>query len=108
MTNLLGYIDPGSTALIWQILAGVFVSIGVVFSIWWRKICTFFKGIWVKIFGGKKKARVVSEAELEVADGAPEKAEADANGKEAPAAKPEDQTESAPNEKPKAKKGSRA
>ena len=66
MLNLLGYIDPASTALIWQILAGVFITIGVVFAIWWRKITTFFKSILVKIFGKKKKG----VGKVEVKDGA--------------------------------------
>ena len=50
MWNLMAYVDPATTALIWQILAGVFISLGVVFAIWWRKITTFFKSIWVKVF----------------------------------------------------------
>jgi len=76
MLNLMGYIDPASTALIWQILAGVFITLGVVFSIWWRKITTFIKSIWVKIFGGKKKKAEEKSDELdELLDEAPEKKE---------------------------------
>ena len=67
MLNLLNYIDPASTALIWQILAGVFITLGVVFGIWWTKIKTFFKGAWVKIFGKKKKA-VEGEEQKEAVD----------------------------------------
>ena len=55
IVNHLLYIDPASTAIIWQVLAGIFITFGVVLSIWWTKISTFFKKIWVKIFGNKKK-----------------------------------------------------
>lgn len=56
------YIDPASTAIIWQVLAGIFITFGVVLSIWWTKISTFFKKLWVKMFGGKKKANTAPEA----------------------------------------------
>ena len=38
--STLCYIDPASTALIWQVLAGIFISLGVVFGVFWRKITT--------------------------------------------------------------------
>ena len=53
--NTLLYIDPASTALIWQILAGIFISLGVVLGVFWRKITTFFKSVWVKVFHKNKK-----------------------------------------------------
>ncbi|MCL2755980.1 MAG: hypothetical protein FWE45_02900 [Firmicutes bacterium] len=71
IVNLLGYIDPASTALIWQILAGVFISLAVVFAIWWKKIITFFKGIWVKITRKEKKDTddsVTQEIDEELSD----------------------------------------
>ena len=61
MTNLMAYIDPASTALIWQILAGVLITLGVFIQAWFNKITTFFKGVWVKIFGGKKRGEESSE-----------------------------------------------
>lgn len=61
----MAYIDPASTALVWQILAGVFITIGVVFAVWWKKITTFFRSIWVKIFGGKKKDSTDKSKEID-------------------------------------------
>lgn len=66
ITNLLNYIDPATTALVWQILAGVFITLGVVFVAFWRKITTFFKGLWVKVF--KKKENKNIEKELSQVD----------------------------------------
>ena len=69
--STLCYIDPASTALIWQILAGIFISLGVVFGIFWRKITTFFKSLWVKMFRKNKKneaEKVTDEAMLELED----------------------------------------
>lgn len=37
------YIDPGTTMMITQLVAGAFISLGVVFGIWRRKIIGFFK-----------------------------------------------------------------
>ena len=71
MVNTFCYIDPASTALIWQILAGVFISLGVVFGVFWRKITTFFKSIWVKLFRKNKvqeTEKVVDESVLEIED----------------------------------------
>lgn len=72
MINLFGYIDPASTALIWQILAGVFITMGVVLGIWWTKITTFLRTVWVKIFGGKRKESA-SKAEAEASEEVEEK-----------------------------------
>lgn len=62
------YIDPASTALLWQILAGVLITFGVVLGIWWTKISTFFKSLFVKVFRKNKKndnKEVVIDEELE-------------------------------------------
>jgi hypothetical protein len=72
MINLLGYIDPATTAIIWQVLAGVLITMGVVFGIWWRKITTFFRGVWVKVLGKKETAEeivAVDEAAREIDGG---------------------------------------
>lgn len=68
MINLMSYIDPGTTALIWQIVAGVLIAMGVVIGIWWRKVKTFFKSVWVKIFGKKKNVDETDSAEDEIKD----------------------------------------
>lgn len=85
--NQLLYIDPASTAIIWQVLAGIFITFGVVLSIWWTKISTFVKKLWVKIFGSKKKnatdTTAVVEVDEELADEEPETA-ADAATTETP------------------------
>ncbi len=87
--NQLLYIDPASTAIIWQVLAGIFITFGVVLSIWWTKISTFVKKLWVKMFGGKKKnaadgAAVVEEIDEELADEEPEATTTDAPPTETP------------------------
>ncbi len=72
MANTLSYIDPASTALIWQILAGIFISLGVVFGVFWRRITTFFKSLWVKLFrkknGQENEKTEVDESVLELED----------------------------------------
>ena len=45
---LQAYIDPATTAMITQIVAGVFISAGVAFGIFRRKIIFFFKNLSVK------------------------------------------------------------
>ena len=42
------YIDPATTAMLTQIIAGVFITLGVVFGVFRRKIFMFFKNISVK------------------------------------------------------------
>jgi len=37
------YIDPATTAMLTQIIAGVFITLGVVFGVFRRKIIMFFK-----------------------------------------------------------------
>lgn len=73
MRDLMAYIDPATTALIWQILAGFFITMGVVLGIWWTKISTFFASVWVKIFGKKKKKK--SEGSEAASEGATEEEE---------------------------------
>ena len=76
--STLCYIDPASTALIWQVLAGIFISLGVVFGVFWRKITTFFKSVWVKLFRKNKnqeEQKSTDEAMLEVEDSETEIAE---------------------------------
>ena len=71
MANILCYIDPASTALIWQILAGIFISLGVIFGVFWRRITTFFKSIWVKLFhkkNSRNESNEVDESVLELED----------------------------------------
>ena len=42
------YIDPATTAMITQIVAGIFISAGVLFGVFRRKVILFFKNISVK------------------------------------------------------------
>lgn len=37
------YIDPATTSYIVQIIAGVVISVGLVLSIFWKKIKLFFR-----------------------------------------------------------------
>lgn len=63
MMNQMAYIDPATTALVIQIIAGLFITVGVVFGTWWTKFTTFIRGIWVKIFGGQDKEAMSREEE---------------------------------------------
>ena len=47
-TSASAYIDPATTAMLTQIIAGVFISAGVVFGVFRRKIMMFFKNISIK------------------------------------------------------------
>jgi len=42
-TTASAYIDPATTAILTQIIAGVFITLGVVFGVFRRKIMLFFK-----------------------------------------------------------------
>jgi len=78
MITTICYIDPASTALIWQVLAGIFISLGVVFGVFWKKITTFFKSLWVKLFRKNKNneaEKVVDESILELEDETTESSE---------------------------------
>lgn len=66
--NLLLYIDPATTAIIWQVLVGVFVAFSLALGIWWRKISTFFKGLFVKGFSKKGEEDSDGRHVLEIAD----------------------------------------
>ena len=39
------YIDPATTAMLTQIIAGIFITLGVVFGVFRRKIILFFKNM---------------------------------------------------------------
>jgi len=47
-TTASAYIDPATTAMLTQIIAGVFITLGVVFGVFRRKIIMFFKNMSVK------------------------------------------------------------
>jgi hypothetical protein len=42
------YIDPATTAMLTQIVAGIFISVGLAFAMFRRKIILFFQNIKVK------------------------------------------------------------
>ena len=42
------YIDPATTAMVTQIVAGIFISAGVLFGVFRRKVILFFKNLSVK------------------------------------------------------------
>ena len=42
------YIDPATTAMVTQIVAGIFISAGVLFGVFRRKVIMFFKNLGVK------------------------------------------------------------
>jgi len=44
-TTASAYIDPATTAMLTQINAGVFITLGVVFGVFRRKIILFFKNM---------------------------------------------------------------
>ena len=47
-TPVYAYIDPATTAMITQIVAGIFISAGVAFGMFRQKIILFFKNVSVK------------------------------------------------------------
>jgi len=47
------YIDPSTTAMLTQIIAGIFISLGLTIGIFRRKIIMFFQKIHVKILQKK-------------------------------------------------------
>jgi len=47
-TTAYAYIDPATTAMLAQIVAGVFITLGVVFGVFRRKIIMVFKNLSVK------------------------------------------------------------
>jgi len=44
-TKASAYIDPATTAMLTQIVAGVFITLGVFFGVFRRKIILFFKNM---------------------------------------------------------------
>jgi len=57
-TTASAYIDPATTAMLTQIIAGVFITLGVVFGVFRRKIMMFFKNISVN----RTKKKIEREA----------------------------------------------
>jgi len=58
-TTASAYIDPGTTAMLTQIIAGVFITLGVVFGVFRRKIIMFFKNMSVN----RTKRKIEKQAE---------------------------------------------
>jgi len=52
------YIDPATTAMLTQVIAGVFITLGVVIGVFRRKIIMFFKNISVN----RTKKKIEKEA----------------------------------------------
>ena len=48
-TTASAYIDPATTAMLTQIIAGVFITLGVVLGVFRRKILLFFKNMSVNL-----------------------------------------------------------
>lgn len=42
------YLDPATTSYIIQIVAGIFIALGTVVGVFWKKISRFFKNLKVK------------------------------------------------------------
>lgn len=61
------YVDPATTAMLTQVVAGIFISLGVFFSVFRRRIILFFKKLSVKRTQRKieKQARASSKKENE-------------------------------------------
>ena len=47
-TTAQAYIDPAATAMLSSIIAGIFISAGVLFGVYRRRIMLFFKNMSVK------------------------------------------------------------
>ena len=58
-TTASAYIDPATTAMLTQIIAGVFITLGVVFGVFRRKIIMFFKNMSVN----RTKRKIEKQAE---------------------------------------------
>ena len=56
------YIDPATTAMLTQIIAGVFITLGVVFGVFRRKIIMFFKNKSVNRTKRKIEKQVMKQA----------------------------------------------
>jgi len=57
-TTASAYIDPATTAMLTQIIAGVFITLGVVFGVFRRKIILFFKNLSIN----RTKRKIEKEA----------------------------------------------
>ncbi|MDR1760058.1 MAG: hypothetical protein LBR60_05990 [Fibrobacter sp.] len=53
-SNTYAYIDPSTTALLTQIVAGIIISLGVTLGVFRQKVMLFFKALKVKLFRKKK------------------------------------------------------
>ena len=51
--SALAYIDPAATSYLIQIVAGLFITAGVVLGIFWKKIRLFFRGLRIKLLERK-------------------------------------------------------
>ena len=61
------YIDPATTAMLTQIIAGVFITLGVVFGVFRRKIILFFKNMSVN----RTKKKIEKQARKQKEDSTP-------------------------------------
>ena len=57
-TTASAYFDPSTVAMLTQIIAGVFITLGVVFGVFRRKIMVFFKNISIN----RTKKKIEKEA----------------------------------------------
>jgi len=57
-TNALAYVDPATTAMMVQIVAGIFITLGVAFGVFRRKIFAFFKNMSIN----RAKRKIEKEA----------------------------------------------
>ena len=59
----LAYVDPSTTAMMAQIVAGIFISLGLAFGIFRQKIVLFFKNIHVKMLQKKiERGKIKSDS----------------------------------------------
>jgi len=53
MPYTLAYIDPTTTAMLTQIIAGIFISLGLALGIFRQKLIMFFRNLKIKIIQKK-------------------------------------------------------
>ncbi|MCL2035992.1 MAG: hypothetical protein FWG83_01225 [Oscillospiraceae bacterium] len=73
ITNVSAYIDPSTTAMVTQIVAGALISLGLVFGIFRQKIILFFKNAKVKRLQKKIERENSAKPESTTAETEPEK-----------------------------------
>ena len=73
------YIDPATTAMLTQIIAGVFITLGVVFGVFRRKIILFFKNKSVNRTKRKIEKQAIKQNKIQNYRIVPEHNEEDAN-----------------------------